>query len=147
MSAVNVGTKKEFASAMVGLQGKRVWVVFTDQSELKFVRMLKRGFRHCFVLINDGQRWISIDPMANYMEVMVHDHLPGDFNFIRWLEDHGHNVAEARLTRNIMTCAPVMLFTCVEACKRILGVHKFSILTPWQLYRYLESAPNKQEYT
>ena len=114
----------------------RAWVVFTDQSELKFVRCLKRGFKHCFVLIHDGQRWISIDPMANYMDVLVHD-LPGDFDFARWLEEEGHHIVRAQLARNIMTCAPVMVFTCVEACKRILGIHKSTILTPWQLYRYL----------
>ncbi|MCK5385283.1 MAG: hypothetical protein KAJ29_06865 [Alphaproteobacteria bacterium] len=127
---------------MAGLEGKRVWVVFTDQSELKYVRMLKRGFRHCFILIHDGRSWISIDPMANYMEVLVHD-LPGEFDFALWLKERGHNVVEAKLIRNIMTCAPVMLFTCVEACKRILGVHKLLILTPWQLYCYLAKQSNR----
>jgi hypothetical protein len=139
MNTLNLETKDGFADVVAGLEGKRAWVVFTDQSELKSVRMLKRGFRHCFVLIHDGRRWISIDPMANYMEVMVHDQMSNDFDFIHWLEERGNAVIEARLTRNIMTCAPVMLFTCVEACKRILGVHKFSVLTPWQLYRYLQN--------
>ncbi len=142
MSRINIESKEAFADIVAHLEGQRVWVVFTDQTELKFVRMLKRGFRHCFVLIHDGQRWISIDPMANYMEVMVHDHLPDDFDFARWLEELGHSVVRAKLSRNIMTAAPVMLFTCVEACKRILGVHKFSILTPWQLSRFL-AAQNK----
>ncbi len=137
MNAINVETKDAFANVVAGLESKRAWVIFTDQSELKSVRMLKRGFRHCFVIIHDGQRWISIDPMANYMEVMVHDHLPIDFDFISWLAERGHAVIEAPLTRGIMTCAPVMIFTCVEACKRILGVHKLSVFTPWQLYRYL----------
>lgn len=115
---------------------RQLWVVFTDQSELKYVRLLKRGFRHCFVLIHDGQRWVSIDPMANYMDVMIHD-LPENFDFALWLKERGHHVIKATPGRNIMTCAPPMLFTCVETCKRILGIHKVSILTPWQLYRYL----------
>lgn len=137
MSAGKIESKEAFADVVARLEGQRAWVVFTDQSELKFVRMLKRGFRHCFVLIHDGQRWISIDPMANYMEVMVHDHLPDGFDFVCWLQERGHAVIEARLTRNIMVSAPIMLFTCVEACKRILGVHKLSVLTPWQLYKFL----------
>ena len=30
------------------------------------------------------------------------------------------------------------LMTCVEVVKRVLGVHPPLIVTPWQLYRYLE---------
>ncbi|MFP4098018.1 MAG: hypothetical protein ACLFP8_06385 [Alphaproteobacteria bacterium] len=120
-----------------GLDTKQAWVVFTDQSELKFVRFLKRGFRHCFVLIHDGRRWVSIDPMANYMEVIIHEDVTENLDVIAFLKQRGHHVARACLSRNITTAAPVMLFTCVEACKRILGIHKRSILTPWQLYRHL----------
>ncbi len=131
-------SKDNFANIVSDLEDKRVWVVFTDQSELKSVRMLKRGFRHCFVVIHDGQHWISIDPMANYMEIIIHDQMSNNFDLIYWLEENGHHVVETNFTRNIMVSAPAMLFTCVEACKRILGVHKFWILTPWQLYRYLK---------
>ena len=137
MNAINVETKDVFAEMVAGLDDKRAWVVFTDQSELKSVRYLRRGFRHCFVIIHDGHHWISIDPMANYMDVMVHDQMSSDFDFVQWLEERGHAVIQAKLTRNIMVSAPVMFFTCVEACKRILGVHKLSVFTPWQLYRYL----------
>ncbi|MCK5375094.1 MAG: hypothetical protein KAJ40_07405 [Alphaproteobacteria bacterium] len=133
------------------LRKKRAWVVFTDQSELKFVRYLKHGFRHCFVLIHDGKHWMSVDPMANYMEVITHELSDdfADFDFAHWLKEQGYCVIEAQLKRNIMHCAPVMLFTCVEACKRILGIHKFSILTPWQLYQYLDNRAatyNQKEY-
>lgn len=115
---------------------KSAWVVFTNQSELKSVRCLKRGFKHCFVLINDRGRWVSIDPMAHYMEVLVHD-FPGSFDFAAWLEEKGHHVAKAQFVQGVTSGAPLSLFTCVEACKRILGIHKRSIITPWQLYRHL----------
>ncbi|MGH1455834.1 MAG: hypothetical protein ACRBDI_03545 [Alphaproteobacteria bacterium] len=115
---------------------KRAWVVFTNQTELPFLRVFKKGFRHCFVLIHDGKNWISIDPMATYMEVAVQD-VPTDFDLPTWLKKQGHCVVDAALSQKVKTSMPVMIFTCVEACKRILGIHKITILTPWQLYNHL----------
>ncbi len=125
------------------LHSQKAWIVFTNQTDLPWLKIFKQGFRHCFVLIHDGKSWISIDPMANYMEVVSHD-LPEDFDLPEWLEQHGHSVIPAKLTRNIKRSAPIMIFTCVEACKRILGIHKLTILTPWQLYRYLELQQKQQ---
>lgn len=127
---------KNLSAAISDLNAKKAWVVFTNQTDLKFVRILKRGFRHCFILLHDGNNWISVDPMANYMEVSVHN-VPADFDFADWLTQRGHQIIEAKIARDITTCAPVMLFTCVEACKRVLGIHKLFIFTPWQLYQHL----------
>ncbi len=115
---------------------KYAWVVFTNQSDLPILRVLKKNYRHCFVIMNDGNRWLSIDPMANYIDISIHD-LPMGFDLPNWLEKNGHKVKKAKLNHNIKKCAPVMIFTCVEVCKRILGIHNRFILTPWQLYRYL----------
>ncbi len=124
---------------------RRAWVVFTNQTELPWLRFLKKGYRHCFILINDGSNWISIDPMANYMDVVVH-HAPSNFDLPKWLELRGHGLISARLNSEINKAAPVMIFTCVEACKRILGIHKRFIFTPWQLYRHLNNNKSKEFY-
>lgn len=125
----------------MSLKAKEAWVVFSGQSELKMVRPLKSGFKHCFVLLHDEdeQRWIGIDPMANYMDVRMYDQFIKESDLITWLKEQGCRVIKAKITRNIMHPAPVMLFTCVEACKRILGIHKFWVFTPWQLYRHLKA--------
>lgn len=115
---------------------QKAWVVFTNQSELLSVRFLRKGFRHCFILIHDGMHWISVDPMANYMEVAVQN-VPCDFDLPAWLRRQGHAVVHASISQGMKTSAPIMLFTCVEACKRILGIHKLGIFTPWQLYQHL----------
>jgi hypothetical protein len=44
------------------------------------------------------------------------------------------------LRRDITKAAPFMLFTCVEAVKRVLGIHRRGIVTPWQLYQHLKFA-------
>lgn len=116
---------------------QNAFVVFTGQTDLPWLKILKPGFRHCFVMLYDGRRWASLDPMANRMELIIHDQLPPGFNVPRWLEEQGHKVVPAQIDGNCNKPAPFMLFTCVEVVKRVLGVHSFWIMTPWQLYKQL----------
>ena len=123
----------------------KAWVVFTGKTDLPWLRILKPGFRHCYVLLNDGERWISLDPLSNYMDVSVHHHVPAEFDLPRWLKTRGHTVVRAE-TQRIKKEAPWMIFTCVEAVKRTLGIHDRFIFTPWQLYRRL-MAPQRNYYS
>lgn len=116
---------------------QKAWVVFSGESELFWLRWLKPGFRHCFLLLNDGQCWVSYDPMSHKTEILVH-HMPGFFNLPEWLENRGHIVVQTELEQAPQRSAPIALFSCVEAIKRALGIHNIFIFTPWQLYRYLE---------
>ncbi len=118
---------------------KSIWVVFTNQTELPWLCFLKSGFRHCFVIINDGKNWLTIDPMSSYMDIIVH-YVGSDFDMPRWLRSRGFIVVKASFNFKVNRVAPSMIFTCVEACKRILGIHRRTILTPWQLYKYLKSS-------
>ncbi len=115
------------------------WVIFSGQTDFRFLSFLKPGFRHCYVLLRDRQQWITVDPLFPYTEIMAHD-IDRDFDLPGWLEGRGHKVVKAILNRNIKKPAPVMVFTCVEAVKRILGLHRFLIFTPYQLYRHLRKA-------
>lgn len=124
---------------------QRAWVVFSGYTEITWLRWLKPGFRHCFVILNDGQCWMSLDPLMNHTEVSVHHHLPAEFDLPGWLESRGHKVIAAHVARDRARCAPLMLFTCVEAVKRILGLHNARVLTPWQLYRYLRRSAASPE--
>jgi len=120
--------------------GQNAWVVFSGQTDISWLRFLKPGFRHCYVLLNDGERWTSIDPLSHVTEVSVHHHVPADFDLPGWLESRGNRVVKAPMRRDITKAAPFMLFTCVEAVKRVIGVHSRGIVTPWQLYRHLKFA-------
>lgn len=115
---------------------QKAWLVCVNRNEFKMLRILKKGFRHCFIVLHDGAHWISIDPMSNQMEVIVHNVAP-DFDLPTWLQSRGHRTIEAPIAERINKSAPLMLFTCVEACKRILGVRNIFILTPWQLYKHI----------
>lgn len=115
----------------------KAWVVFTAEADWPWLKMLKPGFRHCFVLLHDGEHWVSLDPLLNHTDVQVHN-VPPDFNLPGWLRRRGHRVVMAPVNRAHLRPAPFMMFTCVEAVKRVLGLHAWHVLTPWQLYRHLE---------
>ncbi len=115
----------------------KAWVVFSGQADRPWLKMLRPGFRHCFVILNDGTHWLSFDPMLNHIDLRVHGHVPADFDLPKWLRSRGQRVVEAPVDHSRKTALPLSVFTCVEAVKRVLGLHRFFILTPWQLYRHL----------
>lgn len=117
------------------LNAQRAWVIFSNNTDLPWLKVLKQGFRHCSVLINDGTHWVTFDPMSNYTDVVVHN-MPANFDLPQWLTDRGHHVVPAQIERPDVP-APWTVLTCVEAVKRVLGIHHFFIFTPWQLYKYL----------
>ena len=51
---------------------RRALVVFSGATDLRWLGLLKRGFRHCFVALHDGERWITVDALSHRIEVVVH---------------------------------------------------------------------------
>lgn len=111
------------------------WVVYRGEAPLWWLRVLKPGFRHCLVLLNDGRRWVAVDPLAGFTDVAVLD-LPADFDLPGWYRAQGLTVDAAALRRP-SGAAPWGPFTCVEAVKRLIGLRARRVLTPWQLHRHL----------
>ena len=113
-----------------------IWIVFSGETEISWLRwLLKAGFRHCYALINDGERWITVDPLAHKMEVVVHHHAPVDFDLPNWLEQRGVKVVKVHPRSPEARSCPPSLFTCVEAVKRLVGLRNWGIFTPYQLYK------------
>jgi hypothetical protein len=113
-----------------------VLVIFSDRTELWWLRWLRRGFRHCFLALNDGRHWITCDPLAHRIELVVQP-IEADFDLAAHYRCHGMTVVETKTAATPLRCAPIAVFTCVETVKRVLGLHRRRILTPWQLYRFL----------
>lgn len=130
--------------ALSAVNPQKIFVVFSGFSELKSVRFLKQGYKHCYVLMHDGTRWITCDPLAHMTEIAVHE-LPANFNLPSWLRARGQKVIEAVVEPAPLRPAPLMPMTCVEAVKRVLGIHKRTILTPYQLYKFLNSKHISEE--
>ncbi len=118
---------------------QNMWIVFSGESEIRWIKwFLKKGFRHCYAILNDGSKWITCDPLAHKTEIAVHHQLPADFDLPKWLSNRGLKVVPIPTTEFKHKPLPPAFFTCVEAVKRLAGVRKMRILTPYQLFKYLE---------
>lgn len=114
-----------------------ILVVFTDQTDLWWLTFLRRGFRHCFIIMRFADVWISVDALAHKTEIMRIE-LPDGFQLARWLESQGDTAVPCPLPTPQLKPLWPSIFSCVEAVKRTLGLRKPFIFTPWQLYRFLK---------
>lgn len=112
-------------------------VVFSDQTDLWWLKCLRRGFRHCFVVLRLGDKWVAIDPMAHVLEVSLPD-LPDAFDLAAWFRRSGLSVVETRVRPPVRRTYPPLYLSCVEVVKRILGLRCPFVITPAQLYRHLK---------
>ena len=112
-------------------------VVFSGDADLNWLRVLKTGFRHCFILLERSGRWVIYDPLSHRTDISVVE--GGDvFDLIRLYRARGMRVVPWVVRCPTKRPAPMGLYTCVEAAKRILGIHSRRTITPWNLYNFLK---------
>ena len=46
----------------------RALVVFSGGTGVAWLRWLRPGFRHCFVAVDDGIEWLTVDPLLHRLE-------------------------------------------------------------------------------
>ena len=116
----------------------KVIIVFSDQSDLWFLKYLKNGYRHCFAFIEQSKGWIVYDPLSNQSIIQYLGHLEKD-KIMTLYSNAGCEIIETIiLTELPEKMAPILPYTCVEAIKRLLGIHRWFLLTPWQLFCHLK---------
>jgi hypothetical protein len=117
-----------------------ILVIFADHAGCAWLRLLRRGFRHCFVVLRPGPVWVACEPLKDRIELDVLA-LPPDFDLAAFYGAQGHRVLQGRppapSPRRPFAPAPL---TCVTVVKRLLGIRAPWVWTPWQLYGHL-SAP------
>jgi hypothetical protein len=140
---VKTEVKHSAVDAEAGRPPERVpaIVLFAGSTQLKWLRFLKPGFRHCLIAVRLGNAWVIIDPLShktalNVVEGFSADELSG------WYESQGLKAVRTFVREAPPKVAPMAPATCVEAVKRILGIHAWSIMTPRQLYDYLTAFRN-----
>ncbi len=109
-------------------------VVFSPAAPLWWLRLLRPGFRHCFVAVRGDSGWLLLDPLSHRIALGL---LPAATDPVAHYRALGHIALTVPVTVPPRRPAPFAPFTCVEAVKRVLGMHDRSVLTPWQLYRRL----------
>ena len=117
--------------------GALVLVVFVDETACPWLRPLRRGFRHCFLVLRAGPLWLACEPLKDRIELDVLD-LPDGFDLGAFYSRQGHRVLLGRRSRfsSRPRMAPAPL-TCVTVVKRLLGVRAPWVWSPWQLYSHL----------
>lgn len=121
------------------------YVVFVDNTSLWWLRFLKKGFRHCYLILKvaDCGTWIEVNPMSNQIILNLYEYLP-DFDYISYLNDEKNfKICSVKINSAPLKSAPICLFTCVEMVKRFLGLHNRFIHTPHQLYTFLQVVGKK----
>ncbi|MBL4720287.1 MAG: hypothetical protein JKY20_04030 [Alphaproteobacteria bacterium] len=121
---------------------RRAYVAFGGQTELPWLRLLKQGFRHCFLVLEAPGCWILHEPLSHRTEITVIQAGDG-FEPAVWLRHFDYTVIPATVSKPPRTAAPWGPFTCVEAVKRVLGVRDGFILTPWRLHEFLREQNEK----
>lgn len=118
---------------LLHLKGDAV-VVFCE-SDLPYLKVFKRGFEHCFILIRKGQGCLMIEYLLDFTNIAY---------FSVSLEE-----LVGRLKKEDVTYVPVKvpeglyeigrpLGRCVQVVKGILGIDKLFVITPYQLYKHLK---------
>ncbi|MBD5405002.1 hypothetical protein HDR59_00450 [bacterium] len=112
-----------------------VWVVFSPFTTLWYLKFLRVGFKHCFVILEDNGYFFIVDPLASKIELMSF-HILGD-RLINEFKNLGMNVVKVSINKENSASWKFGIFTCVEVVKRILGISSLRVITPYQLYKYL----------
>ena len=128
--------------ATLSRQKDNAVVVFGDQTDLRWLRFLKPGFRHCFVLLELDDGWVTVDSLAHWLHIAVIPPVPVS-EVSEWYRNHGYCVVTTRHGQPARTPVPPSPFTCVEAVKRALGIHECAIWTPYQLWKRLNKNKNE----
>ncbi|MHC8494448.1 hypothetical protein ACTU44_17290 [Thalassospira sp. SM2505] len=115
-----------------------VLVVFADAPEKRLLRLLKPGFRHCFVLVSGlrAGEWICLDPQSHRVRCESWAYSP-IFDPAAYYRSIGHHCIWAHYPHMVTRKARFGPMSCVELVKRLLGISAFWVITPWQLYRHM----------
>lgn len=122
--------------------GRRALVVFSGQADLPWLRLLRPGFRHCFVVLDRPGGWVAVNAMAHRTDITVLPALECD-DLAALYRAQGLRVIETVVTIPPKRPAGWRPYSCVEESTRILGLSRYLIFTPWQLYRFLVNSGKK----
>ncbi len=115
---------------------EKFYVGFSGETTVRILRLLKPGFRHCFLFFGDENYTFVVDPILNRIDLSF---LPlGIENTLQFFKANGIKIIYVPKRFEMSKGFSLGIFTCVEVVKRILGISKISIVTPFRLYKFLK---------
>lgn len=116
----------------------RAVVVFGDETRLRKLRCLKPGFRHCAVWLRLDQGWIGFEPLSHMWEIRHFPHWNREVDLAAHLRRNGRCALTVPVFEPPRKLAAPLPASCVEAVKRLIGLHSWRIRTPWELFLCLK---------
>jgi hypothetical protein len=113
----------------------RFVVVFRPSSDAFLSFALKKGFGHCLVLIEGVNGWTAINPLKDRI---IRKRFPAQplWSIEQSFAESGF-VTVAGLLETTKTRG-FEIQTCVTVVKRTIGINNPFLVTPFQLFRYLQ---------
>lgn len=120
------------------------YVVFQDEVSLWWLKILKPGFRHCYILLPlEKNKWLEINPMSNRIFFFLRT-VPEGVDFLDSLCCEKRRCLMIKVSQfPPLKPAPLGFFSCVEFVKRCLDIHDRTVITPYQLYKKLKIVGKK----
>jgi len=97
-------------------------------------RLLRDGFKHCFVCVLDGENWMKVDGLAGIPSVGFVT--TSDFDLAGFYREQGLTVVETEQRQKALT-TPFIVNNCVGLVKAVLCLSAPFVWSPWRLYRNL----------
>jgi hypothetical protein len=108
------------------MSSSKAIVCFGPSENRVLQKLFKQDFQHCFVVLYADKHPVVIDPTVDKIDVLVEAQM-----FSRpWKE-----AVEVEIGNDEFTIFG--LHTCVGHVKRVIGLNKWWIITPYQLYKEL----------
>ena len=113
----------------------KAYVIF-DDSRSRWLKLLKPNYRHVSVLLPVDDYYIHIDPVKSRIQfrVVTQEEAAAIYD-----ETVYYDIAIVQT--DVQPLIPVRrspaFLNCVELVKNVLGIRKWWIVTPYQLYNYI----------
>lgn len=146
MRAYETSIERSIPDCCITTGNCRALVVFMGKVSIRWAKLLRPGFRHCFTIVGRIDHWIIVDPMSNFTNLGVISGSNID-DVAEWYRQFGFTVVKTVVRREDFPPVYLRLFTCVEAVKRVLGIRAPWVITPWQLYRHIVCGESRKSLT
>lgn len=112
---------------------KKFILLFSDKTSLRLPRLLKRGFRHCKVILEINAGWLFVNPLDEELEIY---RLPSVTleNVCKVYTEIGFIVIYGTTSGCWLRSHPA---NCVAVAKRLIGVQSRWVWTPYDLFLHM----------
>ncbi|MHA1541319.1 MAG: hypothetical protein ACTSXL_01195 [Alphaproteobacteria bacterium] len=116
---------------------EKAFILFRNERKLKFLRILKKDFRHCAVILKSKTYWLYIDQTFFQLEIRVWEKTANPLEIFQKNNWNFFEILPPKISeKNLFRLGWI---DCVSISKRILGIKKTFIFTPYQLYNHLKN--------